>query len=279
MKNGDIESARWYPSPNPNVSLRELTYWSEGLRVKGLLAQPKTGENARGILYLRGGIQSIGMVRPARIAQFSAMGFTVFAPYYRGNRGGEGKDEFAGEDRWDAVHAVDVLKKFTSGPVHLLAFSRGGIMAIWTAVLREDICSVVTWAGVTDTVVTYKERIDMRRMMKRLYGGTPNTTLPAFEERNPLKHLAKSDAAFLIIHGLKDEHVSVQQAFLLEKALKLNGHSFETWYFPEYTHFFPPQANIQTAKALTVWMINQEEAGKRADRTVKAIAAEQKKKV
>ena len=32
-------------------------------------------------------MQSIGMVRPSRIAQFAAQGFIVFAPYYRGNRG------------------------------------------------------------------------------------------------------------------------------------------------------------------------------------------------
>ena len=52
------------------------------------------------------------MVRPARIAQFAQQGFIVFAPYYRGNRGGEGRDEFAGEDRFDAVYGVDVLKQF-----------------------------------------------------------------------------------------------------------------------------------------------------------------------
>ena len=40
--NGKIESVRKYPSPNPNVRLDEITYWSCGLRIKGLLARPKT---------------------------------------------------------------------------------------------------------------------------------------------------------------------------------------------------------------------------------------------
>ncbi|MEG0451208.1 MAG: S9 family peptidase, partial [Lysinibacillus sp.] len=110
--NGEIVSMRKYPSPNPDIRLDEITYWSQGLRVKGLLARPKQQGDCEGLLYLRGGLQSIGMVRPARIAQFAAQGFVVFAPYYRGNRGGEGKDEFAGEDRYDAVYGVDVLKKF-----------------------------------------------------------------------------------------------------------------------------------------------------------------------
>lgn len=247
-----------YPSPNPHVRLTEIVYWSDGLKVKGLLAEPKRAGDWSGILYLRGGIQSIGMVRPARIAQFASQGFVVFAPYYRGNRGGEGRDEFGGADRWDAVYGVDVLKRFCNGHVHLLAFSRGGIMALWTAVLRDDIISVATWAGVTDTVLTYKERPDMRRMMKRLYGGTPNTALTAYEERNPLLRLHESKAAFLIVHGLKDENVSAGQAYLLEEALKMNGQPHETWYFPEYTHFFPPSANRKTARAVTEWMRRQE---------------------
>lgn len=258
MENGTIETKKPYPSPNPHVRLTEIVYWSEGLRVKGMLAEPKEQGNYSGILYLRGGIQSIGMVRPARIAQFAAQGFVVFAPYYRGNRGGEGRDEFAGADRWDAVHAVDVLKQYSSENVHLLAFSRGGIMALWTAILRQDITSVVTWAGVTDTVLTYKERPDMRRMMKRLYGGTPNTALAEYEERNPLLRIEESKAPFLIIHGLKDENVYPAQAYLLEEALKLNGQTHETWYFPDYTHFFPPTANRQTVKAVCHWMKEQE---------------------
>ncbi|AIY04965.1 peptidase [Planococcus sp. PAMC 21323] len=258
MENGTIDTKKRYPSPNPHVQLTEIVYWSEGLRVKGMLAEPKINGSYSGILYLRGGIQSIGMVRPARIAQFAAKGFVVFAPYYRGNRGGEGRDEFAGEDRWDAVHAVDVLKKFSNDYVHLLAFSRGGIMALWTAILRKDIASVVTWAGVTDTVLTYKERPDMRRMMKRLYGGTPNTAIINFEDRNPLLRIEENAALILIIHGLQDDNVSPEQAYLLEKTLKLNGQPHETWYFTDYTHFFPPAANRQTVIAVCEWMREQE---------------------
>ena len=131
-------------------------------------------------------------------------------------------------------------------------------MALWTAVLRDDITSLVTWAGVTDTVLTYKERPDMRRMMKRIYGGTPNTALTAYEERNPLMRLEEATAPMLIIHGLQDENVLPAQAYLLEEALKLNDHPHETWYFPEYTHFFPPAANRKTVAALAHWMKEKE---------------------
>ena len=41
MINGKIVGKRPYPSPNPAIRLTEITYISHGLRVKGLLAEPK----------------------------------------------------------------------------------------------------------------------------------------------------------------------------------------------------------------------------------------------
>lgn len=259
---GTIIHRRPYPSPNPHVALEEITYLSDGLKVKGLMAEPITKGNYEGIIYLRGGMQHIGMVRPARIAQFASQGFVVFAPYYRGNRGGEGRDEFAGADRQDAVNAVDVLKqnpKTNVEKIHLFAFSRGGIMALWTAILREDITSVVTWSGVSDIVFTYKERKDMRRMMKRVIGGTPNNMPDEYRNRTALFRVDEIDSPILIIHGMIDENVSFQQAVLLENALREHKKVYETWYFPEYTHFIPPVMNAQLVRDLCSWMRRQGE--------------------
>lgn len=259
---GAIDKRRLYPSPNPQIRLEEITYWSAGIRVKGLLATPTAPGNYEGIIYLRGGIQHVGMVRPARIAQIAMNGFIVFAPYYRGNRGGEGRDRFAGEDRQDAVNAVDVLKQQTNvqaDRIHLLSFSRGGIMALWTAILRDDIASIVTWAGVSDIVATYQERADLRRMMKRVIGGTPHNNPNAYRDRTVLFQIDKIDAPVLIIHGMLDQHVSFEQALLLEKALEENEKAYETMYFPTFTHYFPPVHNVQVVKELCAWMKKQSE--------------------
>ena len=40
--------------------------------MKGLLAEPIVDGKYEGIIYLRGGMQHVGMVRPARIAQFAS---------------------------------------------------------------------------------------------------------------------------------------------------------------------------------------------------------------
>lgn len=279
VRNGEVFLMRPYPSPNPTVMLTEVVYWSEGVRVKGLLGVPTAwqdvlirlwrgepelvvGERSRlrGLLYLRGGLQAIGMVRPARIAQFAAQQFIVFAPYYRGNRGGEGKDEFVGVDRMDAITGVDVLRQFTGvvAPVHVYGFSRGGLMALWTAIEREDLCSLVTWAGVSDATATYWERVDMRRGLKRIIGGTPNRVPDLYDARTPLFEVARIDVPVLVIHGTEDQHVSIEHAEKLFSALRDSDKLVETWISDGSRHHYSPNLNRQTVKRICNWMKDKE---------------------
>ncbi|MGE8206250.1 alpha/beta hydrolase family protein [Heyndrickxia sp. NPDC080065] len=249
-----------FPSPNPKVRMYLITYLSNGLKVKGLLAEPKDGFMYDGFLYLRGGIKSVGMVRPARIGQFSAEGFIVFAPFYRGNRGGEGNEDFAGEDRVDAYTAFDILKqhhRVKNNRIHIFGFSRGGIMALHTAMKQKEAKSVVTWGGVSDMFLTYSERKDLRRMLKRVIGGTPTKYPDKYRERTPLFSIESLCQPVLIIHGEKDRNVSIEHSIRLEERLKALGKVVETWYFPEYTHYFPPAKNRQIVRDLCSWMKNK----------------------
>jgi dipeptidyl aminopeptidase/acylaminoacyl peptidase len=112
----------------------------------------------------------------------------------------------------------------------------------------------VTWGGVSDMSLTYLERKDLRRMMKRVIGGTPKKYPEKYEERTPLHQLEKITAPVLIIHGVKDQNVSVGHAYLLENRLKALHKSVESWYFNEFTHYFPPQINRRVVTDLTTWM-------------------------
>ncbi len=254
-ENGSIEFIRKYPSPNPKIELYEIGYWSQGFLVKGLLAKPLADGDYNALLYLRGGLQFVGAVRPSRIAQFASQGFIVFAPYYRGNRGGQGRDEFAGNDRFDAIYGADVLKQFCKKEkIHVYGFSRGGLMALWTTILRDDIHSVVVWAGVSNVSSMYIERVDMRRTLKRIIGGSPTKVKELYDERTPLYQISKIQAPLLIIHGFNDCNVSIEQAYYLENALKRESKDYETWYYPSLAHHYPPNENRKTVRALCEWM-------------------------
>lgn len=252
---GHVISKQRFPSPNPKVELSVLTYYSSGLRVMGLLAEPKIEGIHDGFLYLRGGIKNVGKVRPGRIVQFASEGFIVFAPFYRGNQGGEGHEDFAGDDRNDAFAAFELLRHHPKvDKIHVFGFSRGGVMALATAIRFPETASVVTWGGVSDMFLTYEERKDLRRMMKRVIGGTPAKYPERYRYRTPLYELERLEAPVLIIHGVLDDNVSVEHAYRLEKRLKELGKSVECMYFESYTHYFPPASNRQVVTHLTKWM-------------------------
>ena len=252
---GEVVSILPFPSPHPCINLSTVTYLSGGLKVKGLLAEPLRKDTEDGFLYLRGGIKGVGQVRPGRIVQFASQGFIVFAPYYRGNIGGEGREDFAGEDRADAIAAARVLRNLKRVKrLHVFGFSRGGVMALWTAIEEPNVSSLVTWGGVSDMALTYEERIDLRRMMKRVIGGSPYKYPENYKERTPLHRLQEINCPVLIIHGSRDKNVSLRHSILLEEGLKKHGRMVESWYFSEFTHYFPPGVNRQTVEKLSLWM-------------------------
>lgn len=255
FQNGQIINKQRFPSPNPAIELSVVTYHANGLHIKGLLAEPKGEELYDGFLYLRGGIKNVGKVRPSRIVQFACEGFIVFAPFYRGNQGGDGNEDFAGEDRQDAFAAFALLQEHARVKrVHIFGFSRGGVMALLTAIEFPEAASIVTWGGVSDMFLTYVERKDLRRMMKRVIGGTPTKFPERYKYRTPLFRLEQLQAPVLIIHGEQDHNVSVEHSYRLEKRLKALKKEVGSWYFPEYTHYFPPAVNRKTVEDLSAWM-------------------------
>lgn len=258
-----ITHAQRFPSPHPQITLFKISYISEGLTVKGLLAMPDSEQPLPGFLYLRGGIKKVGMVRIPRIIQLASQGFVVFAPFYRGNEGGDGREDFCGEDRYDAYHAFELLKSLPSverDNIHIFGFSRGGPMAFFTALKFPEARSLVIWGGVSDMELTYEERIDLRKMMKRVIGGTPAKNPEGYRTRSPRYYCDGLEVPLLLIHGSQDQNVGINHSLLLKECLEAAGQSVDTWFYPQYTHHFPPQENRKITFAFCEWMktLNQQ---------------------
>ncbi|MCK0471247.1 S9 family peptidase [Halalkalibacter sp. APA_J-10(15)] len=244
-------------SPHSAIELMEITYCSQGLRVKAYLATPRNQNKLPGLLYLRGGIKRVGMVRIERVIQWASEGMVVMAPFYRGNFGGEGREDFCGEDRQDAISAFDVLESLDSvnrHSIHIVGFSRGGTMALLTGMERSNAKTITCWNGVSDMKLTYEERVDLRRMMKRVVGGTPNKYPERYEWRTPLGKLEQLQSRVLIIHGLLDEHVSVEHAFRLKKSCDRFKKQADMWLYPTFKHQFPYEAQKKVLASAAQWM-------------------------
>lgn len=187
------------------------------------------------LVYCRGGIGRVGRVRREWIQDFVSRGFIVVAPCYRASEGGEGTDEFGGCENDDVVSLVSGLATLPfvdPTRITLLGFSRGSINAWQTAIrLSTTVHSVIVWGGVSDLSSTYRERMNMRRMLRRITGGSPKEVPEAYNRRSPVHLVSQVNCPVLIVHGISDSQVHISHALRLADRLR----SAEK---PVTTHFY-----------------------------------------
>ncbi|MEK8127765.1 prolyl oligopeptidase family serine peptidase [Paenibacillus filicis] len=255
-KDGTLIERQELRSLVKGVSLFLLTYMAQGLQVKGYLAMPEGAGPFPAAMFCRGGIRKVGMVRKRRIFSMARRGYLVFAPFYRGNEGGEGREDFAGEDRHDvcdAITMVRALPESAPGPVALIGFSRGAMMALLAARECQDAGPVVVWGGVSNLFDTYEERVDLRRMLKRVVGH-PKKQLEAYEDRSPVYWAERIHVPVLIVHGTADEQVDVGHARQLALALEAAGKDYAMELYDGLGHRFPRQEDERALDAVFAWI-------------------------
>ena len=255
----------------PGVALYTVSYRSQGLLVKALLAVPdiakehasgenqETVRNMPALLYCRGGIKGVGKVRPERISQLASFGYVVLAPHYRGNEGGEGRDEFGGEDRHDVFAAYDLLRRMPgvdAERISVFGFSRGGVMALFAAMECPGLLAAVVWGGVSDMFLTYEERVDLRRMLRRIIGH-PRKQEEAYRIRTPLFRAAEIACPVLIIHGTEDQNVGVEHAHRLVQALEREKKEHEVWLAEGASHLFQGRQMEEYTRRMFAWLDEQ----------------------
>lgn len=263
IEDGTIQSIEQLDSPHPLIDVNIVTYVSNGLSVKGYLIFPKTDSPCPALIYCRGGINKVGMVRIERILDFALRGYVVIAPFYRGNLGGEGHEDFGGDDRYDVHNAIQVLKqleKVKKEPYTIMGYSRGAIMALFASIDCPEIGQVIIRSGVSDMWLTYEERIDMRRMLKRVVG-RPNKEPEQYDRRTPLHYVHQLHSPILVIHGTADEQVSVEHALKLCRALEQEGKPFELKLYEGLGHVFPPEQDKEAMDYIFKWINQQKEKG------------------
>jgi len=252
------------PEFHPYAKLYLVSYLSQGHLVKGYLAIPRGEGPFPLFIYCRGGLRNIGMTKLAWIDTYVSEGWMVFAPFYRGNRGGEGREDFGGEDRYDVIEAVPLLESHPlvdKNQIHIFGFSRGAIPALFAATQYPCIASAAIWGGVTDLLLTYDERVDMRRMLKRLLGGSPGKVQSEYDRRSPVFFAHELLCPVLIIHGKRDAQVGVDHAYRLAEMLETHRKPYETWIRENQGHHFSLEDQKVTKKKMLEWMRNRPREG------------------
>ena len=133
-------SSGWGSDVLEKSVVEKIIYTSDGLKVSGYIAYPKDDSKKYPcIIWCRGGIGNAGAIDKftARgiYGQLASWGYCVFASQYRGNDGGEGHDDFGGDDLNDVLNLIplaDEIPQANKDVWGIEGWSRGGMMTYLT---------------------------------------------------------------------------------------------------------------------------------------------------
>ncbi|NET33106.1 MAG: S9 family peptidase [Cyanothece sp. SIO1E1] len=216
------------------IKFSKLTYLSDGLKVTAYLAEPKAEGQYPCIIANRGGNRDFGQWNPISVGFFlgkmASWGYVVVASQYRGNDGGEGVEQFGGDDVNDVINLLPLLVQIPAADTSRIGLeggSRGGMMAYQT--LRES-CrfkAAAVLAGVTNSFTSIADRPEMEKYVyAELVPDYPNNKEQELQKRSAVfwaDEICKT-TPLLIMHGSADWRVSALQSMELVQKLYAYRH-------------------------------------------------------
>jgi acetyl esterase/lipase len=243
------------PMPAPRYELlfrsgryrcERIAYRSDGLKVMGYRYSGATHVSGRQpvILYLRGGNREFGKLDEPWMRRFRAFldsGYVVLATQYRGNDGGEGREEFGGRDVRDVANLMPLVRNdstLDTNNVYLFGASRGGMMTYLALRDGLSVNAAVIQAGPTD--LSRQERLRPgfeKEVYAPLVPGWPSTRTAFYRDRSAVHWVDRLDVPMLIVHGTKDWRVDPQDAIDLAARLQRAGKRYELVMYEGDNHY------------------------------------------
>ena len=246
------------------VNLFHLTYISDGLKVKGYLAIPKKEGKFPCVIFNRGGNKDFGKITDEDwgtgvLVELSSKGYIIVASQYRGNDGGEGKEEFGGRDINDVLNLIPLLSKMTQADtsrIGMFGWSRGGMMTYLALSKTSKIKAAVVGSGQTDLVKVLETRPEQESSVyEKLIPDYKQNKIQELQNRSAVCFAEKINKTtpILILQGTADWRVPtplvlnlVNQFYQLKQPFRLilyegGQHSLEEYrndYMPQIINWF-----------------------------------------
>ena len=208
------------------INLFGITYYSDGLQVKGFLLLPKEDKKFPVIIYNRGGsfnfgsLTTNGSIRLGELASIASRGYIILASQYRGNGGGEGREEFGGKDVNDVLNLfplIDNLPQADSDNIGMFGWSRGGMMTYIVNTKTDRLKAIAVGGALSDLQKSFEDRPG--------WGEYIADSVPAFSQnkeeflnsRSAIKMVDKfpTNIPVLMMHGTSDWRVKSSGALQL----------------------------------------------------------------
>ena len=233
-----VKQARvWVLKPKYNyvnkVTLEELFYESDGLKVKAYLASPKKiveGGNPV-VIYNRGGNREFGSLNEYKmifiLARVASWGYTVVASQYRGTDGGEGMEEFGGSDVNDILNLfplIEDLPNTNATKIGMYGWSRGGMMTYLTLMKTDRIKAAVVGGALSDLQLMDDSRGGEmgEYVFSELIPGYATDKERVIRERSAVYHADKlcKTTPILLLHGTADWRVVPESSLKMALAMQ-----------------------------------------------------------
>ncbi|WP_165784595.1 alpha/beta hydrolase family protein [Solitalea longa] len=152
------------------LNYSRITYLSDGLKVTAYLIEPQEPGKYPCIISNRGGNRDFGQWTPLGIGRslgrLASWDYVVIASQYRGNDGGEGKEEYGGKDVDDVLNLVQVLAqipKADTSRIGMEGTSRGGMMTYLALKRSCRFKAAVVTAGLANAFKNIASRPNMEK--------------------------------------------------------------------------------------------------------------------
>ena len=224
---------------------QRITYMSDGLKVVGYLWKPKdaAGKKLPLIIYNRGGNREFGKLSPwawSGFYEYLSNGFVVVASQYRGNDGGEGKEEFGGADVRDVLNLVPLARGLgyvDMNNLFLFGWSRGGMHALLARKERIPVNAAAVGGVAADLIAGKEKRPGMVEVYTELIPDFAARGDEALRERSAVYWPEKIGVPLLILHGGADWRSDVgANALALAQKLGALRRTYELHVYADDDH-------------------------------------------
>jgi dipeptidyl aminopeptidase/acylaminoacyl peptidase len=210
------------------VAFFRIKYLSDGLKVTGYLAMPKKTGKYPCVIFNRGGNREFGALNPGSVVRIlgevASWGYVVVASQYRGNAGGEGREEFGGSDVNDVLNLVPLLshlEEADTSRVGMYGWSRGGMMTYLALTRTTRIRAAVVGSGMADALMITSKRPEMDTVFAELAPGYWKNRDSVLKARSAVYWPEKicMTTPVLILTGSADRRVSPDEQMEMVRKL------------------------------------------------------------
>lgn len=236
--------ARWFDAlkRGKEIRCRKITYTSDGLKVTGFIVEPASPGRRPAVIFNRGGNQALGSIRSGDLIEFAGWaldGYVVFASQYRGNDGGDGKEEFGGADVNDVVHLATLARAWPSvdpEALFMYGLSRGGMMTYLAVKRGVNLRAAAVVGAPADLAAGLTYRGEMEEVYRQLMPDYANRKAEHLRQRSAALWADELRVPLLILHGGADWRVWPGESLAVATRLQALGRPYGLFVYAGDDH-------------------------------------------